>query len=683
MAKQQNNGQEQDVNQLRKVRREKLADLQQNGKDPFQIKKFNQTHHSLEVKSLYEAHEAELLKDHQTPDVEGMDEEQAKEVLKKDYEERRSIMDANPIHVAIAGRMMFKRVMGKASFCNIQDLQGSIQVYVARDAIGTESYADFKRSDIGDIFGLEGFAFRTRTGEISIHAEKMTLLSKSLQILPEKFHGLTDTDTRYRQRYVDLIMNPESKETFIKRSQILKEIRNFLDGRGFMEVETPMLVSNAGGAAARPFETHYNALNEDVKLRISLELYLKRLIVGGLERVYEIGRVFRNEGVDTRHNPEFTLMELYQAYTDYEGMMELTESMFRYLAEKVCGSAMISYNGTVIDMAKPFERISMIDAVKKYAGVDFAEVKTDEEAKALADKHHVEYEERHKKGDILNLFFDEFCEEKMIQPTFVTDHPIEISPLTKKNPEDPNYVERFELYVYGREMCNAYSELNDPIDQRERFAAQEEAFAAGDEEANHTDEDFLNALEIGMPPTGGIGYGIDRLVMLLTDAQAIRDVLLFPTMKSQGSAKNEANNVAQTAAAAPAETAKVDFSNVKVEPLFEEEVDFDTFSKSDFRAVKVKECVAVPKSKKLLQFTLDDGTGTDRTILSGIHSYYEPEELVGKTLIAITNLPPRKMMGIESCGMLLSAVNNLKDSEDEELHLLMVDNHIPAGAKLY
>ncbi len=683
MAKQQNNGQEQDVNQLRKVRREKLADLQQNGKDPFQITKFNQTHHSLEVKSLYEAHEAELLKDHQTPDVEGMDEEQAKEVLKKDYEERRSIMDANPIHVSIAGRMMFKRVMGKASFCNIQDLQGSIQVYVARDAIGTDSYTDFKRSDIGDIFGLEGFAFRTRTGEISIHAEKMTLLSKSLQILPEKFHGLTDTDTRYRQRYVDLIMNPESKETFIKRSKIIKEIRNFLDGRGFMEVETPMLVSNAGGAAARPFETHYNALNEDVKLRISLELYLKRLIVGGLERVYEIGRVFRNEGVDTRHNPEFTLMELYQAYTDYEGMMELTESMFRYLAEKVCGSAVISYNGTVIDMAKPFERISMIDAVKKYAGVDFAEVKTDEEAKALADEHHVEYEERHKKGDILNLFFDEFCEEKMIQPTFVTDHPIEISPLTKKNPEDPNYVERFELYVYGREMCNAYSELNDPIDQRERFAAQEEAFAAGDEEANHTDGDFLNALEIGMPPTGGIGYGIDRLVMLLTDAQAIRDVLLFPTMKSQGSAKNEANNVAQTAAAAPAETAKVDFSNVKVEPLFEEEVDFDTFSKSDFRAVKVKECVAVPKSKKLLQFTLDDGTGTDRTILSGIHSYYEPEELVGKTLIAITNLPPRKMMGIESCGMLLSAVNNLKDSEDEELHLLMVDNHIPAGAKLY
>ena len=681
MAKQQNNGQEQDVNQLRKVRRDKLAELQQNGKDPFKITKFDQTHHSLEVKSLYEAHEAELLKDHHTPDVEGMDEEQAKEVLKKDYEERRSIMDANPIHVAIAGRMMFKRVMGKASFCNIQDLQGSIQVYVARDAIGTESYTDFKRSDIGDIFGLEGFAFRTRTGEISIHAEKMTLLSKSLQILPEKFHGLTDTDTRYRQRYVDLIMNPESKETFIKRSKILKEIRNFLDGRGFMEVETPMLVSNAGGAAARPFETHYNALNEDVKLRISLELYLKRLIVGGLERVYEIGRVFRNEGVDTRHNPEFTLMELYQAYTDYEGMMELTESMFRYLAEKVCGSAVISYNGTVIDMAKPFERISMIDAVKKYAGVDFSEVKTDEEAKALADKHHVEYEERHKKGDILNLFFDEFCEEKMIQPTFVTDHPIEISPLTKKNPEDPNYVERFELYVYGREMCNAYSELNDPIDQRERFAAQEEAFAAGDEEANHTDEDFLNALEIGMPPTGGIGYGIDRLVMLLTDAQAIRDVLLFPTMKSLDADKKSAKSENSTSTAAPEKEEVIDFSKVKVEPLFEEFVDFDTFSKSDFRAVKVKACEAVKKSKKLLQFTLDDGTGTDRTILSGIHAYYEPEELVGKTLIAITNLPPRAMMGIESCGMLLSAIH--EEEGEEKLHLLMVDNHIPAGAKLY
>ena len=688
MAKQQNNGQEQDVNQLRKVRREKLADLQQNGKDPFQITKFNQTHHSLEVKSLYEAHEAELLKDHQTPDVEGMDEEQAKEVLKKDYEERRSIMDANPIHVSIAGRMMFKRVMGKASFCNIQDLQGSIQVYVARDAIGTDSYTDFKRSDIGDIFGLEGFAFRTRTGEISIHAEKMTLLSKSLQILPEKFHGLTDTDTRYRQRYVDLIMNPESKETFIKRSKIIKEIRNFLDGRGFMEVETPMLVSNAGGAAARPFETHYNALNEDVKLRISLELYLKRLIVGGLERVYEIGRVFRNEGVDTRHNPEFTLMELYQAYTDYEGMMELTESMFRYLAEKVCGSAVIIYNGTVIDMAKPFERISMIDAVKKYAGVDFAEVKTDEEAKALADEHHVEYEERHKKGDILNLFFDEFCEEKMIQPTFVTDHPIEISPLTKKNPEDPNYVERFELYVYGREMCNAYSELNDPIDQRERFAAQEEAFAAGDEEANHTDEDFLNALEIGMPPTGGIGYGIDRLVMLLTDAQAIRDVLLFPTMKSMGAAKNEANNAAQSAPVektvekAIAEVKETyDFSNVEVEPLFKDMVDFDTFSKSDFRAVKVKECEAVPKSKKLLKFVLDDGSGVDRVILSGIHDYYEPEFLVGKTLLAITNLPPRKMMGIDSCGMIISATHLVEGREG--LNVLILDDKIPAGAKLY
>ena len=685
MAKQQNNGQEQDVNQLRKVRRDKLAELQQNGKDPFKITKFDQTHHSLEVKSLYEAHEAELLKDHHTSDVEGMDEEQAKEVLKKDYEERRSIMDANPIHVAIAGRMMFKRVMGKASFCNIQDLQGSIQVYVARDAIGTESYADFKRSDIGDIFGLEGFAFRTRTGEISIHAEKMTLLSKSLQILPEKFHGLTDTDTRYRQRYVDLIMNPESKETFIKRSQILKEIRNFLDGRGFMEVETPMLVSNAGGAAARPFETHYNALNEDVKLRISLELYLKRLIVGGLERVYEIGRVFRNEGVDTRHNPEFTLMELYQAYTDYEGMMELTESMFRYLAEKVCGSAMISYNGTVIDMAKPFERISMIDAVKKYAGVDFSEVKTDEEAKALADKHHVEYEERHKKGDILNLFFDEFCEEKMIQPTFVTDHPIEISPLTKKNPEDPNYVERFELYVYGREMCNAYSELNDPIDQRERFAAQEEAFAAGDEEANHTDEDFLNALEIGMPPTGGIGYGIDRLVMLLTDAQAIRDVLLFPTMKSLDGV-NKKNDVNNTASEAPeknvkTESEKIDFSNVKIEPIFEEMVDFDTFAKSDFRAVKILACEAVPKSKKLLKFTLDDGERKDRVILSGIHDYYEPEELVGKTAIAIVNLPPRKMMGIDSEGMLISAVH--EEDGHEGLNLLMVDDRIPAGAKLY
>ena len=679
--------QEQDTNQLLKVRREKLAELQANGKDPFQITKFNQTHHSLEVKEIYEAHEAELLKDHKEPEVEGLDEEQKKEVLKKDYEERRSIMDANPIHVAVAGRMMFKRVMGKASFCNIQDLQGNIQVYVARDAIGTDSYADFKKSDIGDIFGLEGFAFRTRTGEISIHAEKMTLLSKSLQILPEKFHGLTDTDTRYRQRYVDLIMNQESKKVFIKRSQILKEIRNFLSGRDFMEVETPMLVANAGGAAARPFETHYNALNEDVKLRISLELYLKRLIVGGLERVFEIGRVFRNEGVDTRHNPEFTLMELYQAYTDYEGMMELTESMFRYLAEKVCGSTKISYNGIEIDLGKPFERLTMNDAIKKYAGIDFDQVADDEAAKKLAEEHHIAYEERHKKGDIINLFFEEFCEKELIQPTFIMDHPIEISPLTKKKPSDPTKVERFELFINTWEMCNAYSELNDPIDQRERFAAQDANAAAGDDEAEHTDEDFLNALEIGMPPTGGIGYGIDRLVMLLTDSQAIRDVLLFPTMKSLDADK-KANKASQSAEKENCDQVatkeeKIDFSNVKIEPLFEEEVAFDTFSKSDFRAVKVKECVAVPKSKKLLQFTLDDGTGVDRTILSGIHAYYEPEELVGKTLIAITNLPPRKMMGIESCGMLLSAVNNLKDSEDEELHLIMVDNHIPAGAKLY
>ena len=679
----------QDTNQLLKVRREKLADLQANGKDPFQITKFDQTHHSLEVKNLYEAHEAEILKDRKTPDVEGLDEAQAREVLKKDYEERREIMDASPIHVAIAGRMMFKRVMGKASFCNIQDLQGNIQVYVARDAIGEESYADFKKSDIGDIFGLEGFAFRTRTGEISIHAEKMTMLTKSLQILPEKFHGLTDTDTRYRQRYVDLIMNQDSKNVFIKRSQILKEIRNFLAGRDFMEVETPMLVSNAGGAAARPFETHYNALNEDVKLRISLELYLKRLIVGGLERVYEIGRVFRNEGVDTRHNPEFTLMELYQAYTDYEGMMELTESMFRYLAEKVCGSTKISYNGVEIDLGKPFARLTMNEAIKKYAGIDFDEVADDEAAKKLADEYHIEYEAHHKKGDIINLFFEEYCEKELIQPTFIMDHPIEISPLTKKKPSDPSKVERFELFCNTWEMCNAYSELNDPIDQRERFKAQDALADAGDEEANHTDEDFLNALEIGMPPTGGIGYGIDRLVMLLTDSQAIRDVLLFPTMKSLDSDKKAGKSGAVEEATANdnngffKDNAKIDFSNVKVEPLFEEEVDFDTFSKSDFRAVKVKECVAVPKSKKLLQFTLDDGTGTDRTILSGIHSYYEPEELVGKTLIAITNLPPRKMMGIESCGMLLSAVNNLKDSEDEELHLLMVDNHIPAGAKLY
>ena len=683
MGQNQKNTQEPDMNQLRKVRREKLAELQQNGRDPFQITKFNQTHHSLEVKDLYEAHEAEILKDHQQPNVEGMDEEQAKEALKNDYEERRSIMDASPIHVAIAGRMMFKRVMGKASFCNIQDLQGNIQVYVARDAIGTDAYADFKKSDIGDIFGLEGFAFRTRTGEISIHAEKMTLLSKSLQMLPEKFHGLTDTDTRYRQRYVDLIMNADSKDTFIKRSKILSAIRKYLSGEGFMEVETPMLVANAGGAAARPFETHFNALNEDLKLRISLELYLKRLIVGGLEKVYEIGRVFRNEGLDTRHNPEFTLMELYQAYTDYHGMMDLTENMYRFVAQEVLGTTQIVYKGIPMDLGKPFERITMVDAVKKYAGVDWNEVETLEQARELAKEHNVEFEERHKKGDILNLFFEEFVEEHLLQPTFVMDHPVEISPLTKKKPENPEYVERFEFFMNGWEMANAYSELNDPIDQRERFKAQEELLAQGDDEANTTDEDFMNALEIGMPPTGGIGFGIDRMCMLLTGAEAIRDVLLFPTMKSQGSAKNEANNVAQTAAAAPAETAKVDFSNVKVEPLFEEEVDFDTFSKSDFRAVKVKECVAVPKSKKLLQFTLDDGTGTDRTILSGIHAYYEPEELVGKTLIAITNLPPRKMMGIESCGMLLSAVNNLKDSEDEELHLLMVDNHIPAGAKLY
>ena len=679
----------QDVNQLLKVRRDKLADLQANGRDPFQITKFDQTHHSLEVKKLYEAHEAELLKDRKELDVTGLDEEQAKEAQKKDYEERRSIMDASPIHVAIAGRMMFKRVMGKASFCNIQDLQGNIQVYVARDAIGTDSYADFKKSDIGDIFGLEGFAFRTRTGEISIHAEKMTLLSKSLQILPEKFHGLTDTDTRYRQRYVDLIMNQDSKNVFIKRSQIIKEIRNFLAGRDFMEVETPMLVSNAGGAAARPFETHYNALNEDVKLRISLELYLKRLIVGGLERVYEIGRVFRNEGVDTRHNPEFTLMELYQAYTDYEGMMELTESMFRYLAEKVCGSTKISYNGIEIDLGKPFARLTMNDAIKKYTGIDFDEVADDEAAKKLADEHHIEYEERHKKGDIINLFFEEYCEKELIQPTFIMDHPIEISPLTKKKPSDPNKVERFELFINTWEMCNAYSELNDPIDQRERFKAQDALADAGDEEANHTDEDFLNALEIGMPPTGGIGYGIDRLVMLLTDSQAIRDVLLFPTMKSMGAAKNEANNAAQSAPAKSVATftatsdmaEKIDFSNVEVEPLFEDMVDFDTFSKSDFRAVKVKECEAVPKSKKLLKFVLDDGSGVERVILSGIHDYYEPEELVGKTLLAITNLPPRKMMGIDSCGMIISATHLVEGREG--LNVLILDDHIPAGAKLY
>ena len=687
MANQNNNkgGQQQDVNQLLKVRREKLQNLQEAGKDPFQITKYNVTHHSSDVKELYNAHEAEILGDRKAPDVEGLDDAAKREVINNDYNERREIMDAKPIEVSIAGRMMFKRVMGKASFCNIQDLKGNIQVYVARDNIGEDSYADFKKSDIGDIYGVKGFAFRTKTGEISIHAEEITLLSKSLQILPEKFHGLTDTDTRYRQRYVDLIMNQESKEVFIKRSQILKEIRNFLAGRDFMEVETPMLVSNAGGAAARPFETHYNALNEDVKLRISLELYLKRLIVGGLERVYEIGRVFRNEGVDTRHNPEFTLMELYQAYTDYEGMMELTESMFRYLAEKVCGSTKISYNGVEIDLGKPFARMTMIDAIKKYAGVDFDQVPDDAAAKKLADEHHIEYEERHKKGDIVNLFFEEYCEKELIQPTFIMDHPIEISPLTKKKPSDPTKVERFELFCNTWEMCNAYSELNDPIDQRERFAAQDANAAAGDDEAEHTDEDFLNALEIGMPPTGGIGYGIDRLVMLLTDSQAIRDVLLFPTMKSLDGV-NKKNDVNDTASEAPeknvkTESEKIDFSNVKIEPIFEEMVDFDTFAKSDFRAVKILACEAVPKSKKLLKFTLDDGERKDRVILSGIHEYYEPEELVGKTAIAIVNLPPRKMMGIDSEGMLISAVH--EEDGHEGLNLLMVDDRIPAGAKLY
>ena len=634
---------EAELTEVLRVRREKLAQLVEDGKDPFQITKFDVTHHSAEIKDDFDA-------------LEGKE-------------------------VVVAGRMMSKRVMGKASFCNVQDLKGGIQCYVARDAVGEDSYKDFKKFDIGDIIGVRGEVFKTKTGEISIHASAVTLLSKSLQVLPEKFHGLTNTDMRYRQRYVDLIVNPEVKDTFVKRSKIIKEIRNFLDGRGFMEVETPMLVSNAGGAAARPFETHYNALNEDVKLRISLELYLKRLIVGGLEKVYEIGRVFRNEGVDTRHNPEFTLMELYQAYTDYYGMMELTESMFRYLAEKVCGSAVITYNGVEIDLSKPFARLTMNDAIKKYAGIDFDEVKTDEEAKALAKEHHIEYEERHTKGDIINLFFEEYCEKELIQPTFIMDHPLAISPLTKKKPSDPTKVERFELFINTWEMCNAYSELNDPIDQRERFAAQDAAFAAGDEEANHTDEDFLNALEYGMPPTGGIGYGIDRLVMLLTDSPAIRDVLLFPTMKPLNDV-NKGNDVKnQPAEEMKAEPEKIDFSKVKIEPLFEEAVDFDTFSKSDFRAVKVKECVAVPKSKKLLQFTLDDGTGTDRTILSGIHSFYEPEELVGKTLIAITNLPPRAMMGIDSCGMLLSAIH--EEEGEEKLHLLMVDDHIPAGAKLY
>ena len=642
MAQEQKNVQEQDLNQLRKVRREKLAELQGSGKDPFVITKYDQTHHSVEVKENYE-------------ELEGK-------------------------QVSIAGRMMSKRVMGKASFCNVQDLKGNIQSYVARDSIGEENYKEFKKLDVGDVIGIEGEVFKTKTGEISIHASHVTLLSKSLQILPEKFHGLTNTDMRYRQRYVDLIMNPEAKDTFIKRSKIISAIRRYLDGEGFMEVETPMLVANAGGAAARPFETHFNALNEDLKLRISLELSLKRLIVGGLERVYEIGRVFRNEGLDTRHNPEFTLMELYQAYTDYNGMMDLTENLYRHVAQEVLGTTKIVYNGVEMDLGKPFERITMVDAVKKYAGVDWNEVKTLEEARKLADEHHVEYEEHHKKGDILSLFFEEFAEEHLIQPTFVMDHPIEISPLTKKKPENPEYTERFEFFMNGWEMANAYSELNDPIDQRERFKAQEELLAQGDEEANTTDEDFLNALEIGMPPTGGIGFGIDRMCMLLTDSAAIRDVLLFPTMKTQGGAKNEANNSVQAKTEEkPAE--KIDFSKVEIEPLFKDDVDFETFSKSDFRAVKVKECTAVPKSKKLLQFTLDDGTGEDRTILSGIHEYYEPEELVGKTCIAITNLPPRKMMGIDSCGMLISAVHN--EEGKEKLHLLMVDEHIPAGAKLY
>ena len=639
----QKNAQNVDVNQLLKVRREKLQDLQERGKDPFQITKYDMTHHSMEIKDNFDELEGKT--------------------------------------VSIAGRMMFKRVMGKASFCNIQDLQGSIQSYVARDNIGEESYADFKKYDVGDILGIKGEVFKTKTGEISIHATEVTLLSKSLQVLPEKFHGLTDTDTRYRQRYVDLIMNPEVKDTFIKRSKVISSIRRFLDAQGFMEVETPMLVSNAGGAAARPFETHFNALNEDLKLRISLELYLKRLIVGGMERVYEIGRVFRNEGLDTRHNPEFTLMELYQAYTDYHGMMDLTENLYRHVAKEVTGSEVITYGEHTMDLSKPFARITMIDAVKQYANVDFNEIHSTEEAKKVADEHHIEYEERHQKGDILNLFFEEYVEEHLIQPTFIMDHPVEISPLTKKKPEDPDYVERFEFFMNGWEMANAYSELNDPIDQRERFEAQEKAFEAGDDEANHTDEDFLNALSIGMPPTGGIGYGIDRMVMMMTNSPAIRDVLLFPTMKTLNDVNKKNDVKSKATEEVKAEPEKIDFSKVKIEPLFEEMVDFDTFSKSDFRAVKVKECVAVPKSKKLLQFTLDDGTGTDRTILSGIHSFYEPEELVGKTLIAITNLPPRAMMGIDSCGMLLSAIH--EEEGEEKLHLLMVDDHIPAGAKLY
>jgi len=636
---------EQDVNALLKVRHEKLANLQEAGRDPFRITKYDVTVHSQDIRDRYE-------------ELEGQE-------------------------VSLAGRMMFKRVMGKASFCNIQDLKGKMQLYVARDEIGEESYADFKKYDIGDILGVKGKVFKTKTGEISVHAEEIVLLSKSLQILPEKHHGLTDTDTRYRQRYVDLIMNEDVKDTFIKRSKVISCIRRFLDEQGFMEVETPMLVSNAGGAAARPFETHFNSLNEDLKLRISLELYLKRLIVGGMERVYEIGRVFRNEGLDTRHNPEFTLMELYQAYTDYHGMMDLTEKLYRHVAKEVTGSEILKYGDHEMDLSKPFERLTMVDAVKKYAGVDFNEIPDTEAAKALAKEKGIEFEERHQKGDILNLFFEEYVEDHLIQPTFIMDHPIEISPLTKKKPDNPDYVERFEFFMNGWEMANAYSELNDPIDQRARFEAQEKALAAGDDEAEHTDEDFLNALSIGMPPTGGIGFGIDRMVMMMTNSPAIRDVLLFPTMKSLDSDKKSSKSSKAVSAETDKPAEKIDFSNVKIEPLFEDEVDFDTFSKSDFRAVKVKECVAVPKSKKLLQFTLDDGTGTDRTILSGIHAYYEPEELVGKTLIAITNLPPRKMMGIDSCGMLLSAVNNLKDSEEEELHLLMVDNHIPAGAKLY
>lgn len=643
MAQQQKNGQEPDLNQLRKVRREKLAELQQNGKDPFVITKYDQTHHSQEIKDNYD-------------ELEGK-------------------------QVSIAGRMMSKRVMGKASFCNVQDLKGNIQSYVARDSVGEENYKEFKKLDVGDVIGIVGEVFRTKTGEISIHASHVTLLSKSLQILPEKFHGLTNTDIRYRQRYVDLIMNPEVKDTFIKRSKILSAIRRYLDGQGFMEVETPILVSNAGGAAARPFETHFNALDEDFKLRISLELYLKRLIVGGLERVYEIGRVFRNEGLDTRHNPEFTLMELYQAYTDYNGMMDLTENLYRNVAQEVLGTTKIVYNGIEMDLGSPFERITMVDAVKKYAGIDWNEVETLEQARELAKEHHIEFEERHKKGDILNLFFEEYVEEHLVQPTFVMDHPIEISPLTKKKPENPDYVERFEFFMNGWEMANAYSELNDPIDQRERFKAQEEQLAQGDEEANTTDEDFLNALEIGMPPTGGIGFGIDRMCMLLTDSAAIRDVLLFPTMKPLNGVKDEIG-VNKTESEAPkAEPEKIDFSKVEIEPLFKDFVDFETFSKSDFRAVKVLACEAVPKSKKLLKFTLDDGTGTERTILSGIHSFYEPEELVGKTCIAIVNLPPRPMMGIDSCGMLISAVHH--EEGEEKLHLLMVDDHIPAGAKLY